>query len=269
MMISLRLNYKKVHEELVTFIRGEVYKAGYEKAVLGLSGGVDSSLSTYLTTEALGNGNVYGINMPYRESSTDGIRHARQIASQLNINFVSIEITSMIDAFFESFPDADSIRKGNKMARERMSILYDQSVRLNALVVGSSNKTEILLGYGTLYGDMACAVNPLGDLYKTQVWDLAREVGVPEEIIEKTPSADLWDGQTDEGELGLSYSEVDRLLNLMIDNGLTREELIQKGFLEDFIERVMERILSSDFKRRMPIVAEISQSLKGGTIGGQ
>jgi NAD+ synthase len=269
MMISLRLDYKKARNDLVQFIRDEVRKAGFEKAVLGLSGGVDSSLSGYLTTEALGNGNVYGINMPYRHSSTGGIRHARHVANQLNINFLSIEITSMIDTFFESFPDADPIRRGNKMARERMSILYDQSARFNALVVGSSNKTEILLGYGTIYGDMACAVNPLGDLYKTQVLGLARQVGVPREIIEKAPSADLWDGQTDEGELGFPYSAVDRLLNLMIDNGLTREELIQKGFPEDFIEAVIARILSSDFKRRMPIVAEIAQTLKGGTTRGQ
>ena len=229
---------------MVQFIHEEVHKAGFEKAVLGLSGGVDSSLSAYLTAEALGKGNVYGINMPYRHSTTDGIQHAQEVASQLKIHFISIEITPMIDAYFESFPDADPIRRGNKMARERMSILYDQSARFNALVVGSSNKTEILLGYGTIYGDMACAVNPLGDLYKTQVWDLAREVGVPEEIIEKAPSADLWHGQTDEGELGFPYSEVDRLLNLMIDKGLNTRELIERGFKEDFIERVIARIRS-------------------------
>ena len=269
MMISLRLNYKKVHGDLVKFIRDEVYKAGFEKAVLGLSGGVDSSLCAYLATEALGQGNVYGINMPYRHSSTDGIHHAREVASQLKIHFISIEITPMIDAYFESFPDADPIRRGNKMARERMSILYDQSARFNALVVGSSNKTEILLGYGTIYGDMACAINPLGDLYKTQIRDLACEVGVPEEIIEKAPSADLWHGQTDEGELGFPYSEVDRLLNLMIDNRLSTAELIREGFTEDLIERVMERIRSSEFKRCMPVVAEISRYTEGGSTREQ
>jgi len=258
-MISLQLDYKKVHGDLVKFIRDEVHGAGFEKAVLGLSGGVDSSLSAYLTAEALGNGNVYGINMPYKFSSTDGIQHAQEVASQLKIHFFSIEITPMIDAYFESFPDVDPIRKGNKMARERMSILYDQSARFKALVMGSSNKTETLLGYGTIYGDMACAVNPLGGLYKTQVWDLAREVGISEEIIKKAPSAELWQGQTDEGELGFSYTEVDLLLNLMIDKGLKTRELIERGFKEGFIERVMARIRSSDFKRRMPIVAEISR----------
>lgn len=258
-MISLQLDYERVHEDLVKFIRDEVLKAGFEKAVLGLSGGVDSSLCAYLTTEALGNENVYGINMPYRFSSTDGIQYARHVASKLKIHFISIEITPMIDAYFDSFSDMDPIRKGNKMARERMSILYDQSARFKALVMGSSNKTEILLGYGTIYGDTACAINPLGDLYKTQVWDLSREVGVPEEIIEKTPSAELWQGQTDEGELGFSYTEVDGLLNLMIDKGLNTRELVERGFKEDFIERVMARIRSSGFKRRMPIVAEISK----------
>jgi NAD+ synthase len=269
MMISLRLNYKKVHGDLVKFIRDEVHGAGFEKAVLGLSGGVDSSLCAYLTAEALGNGNVHGMNMPYKDSSIEGIHHARQVANQLKIHFISIEITPMIDAYFESFPDEDPIRRGNKMARERMSILYDQSARCNALVVGSSNKTEILLGYGTIYGDMACAINPLGNLYKTQVWDLAREVGVPEEIIEKVPSADLWQGQTDEGELGFPYSEVDRLLNLMIDNRLSTGELIREGFTEDLIERVMERIRSSEFKRCMPTVADTSKHEKGGSIRGR
>jgi NAD+ synthase len=269
MMISLRLNYKKVHEDLVRFIRDEVYKAGFEKAVLGLSGGVDSSLCAYLTAEALRKENVYGINLPYRHSGTDGIQHARKVASQLKIHFISIRITPMIDAYFESFPNADPIRRGNKMARERMSILYDQSAQCNALVVGSSNKTEILLGYGTIYGDMACAINPLGNLYKAQVWDLAREVGVPQEIIEKVPTADLWQGQTDEEELGFQYVEVDRLLNFMIDKKLGKEELIREGFAEDLIERVMERVRSSEYKRRMPLVADISQRGKGGSIRGQ
>ena len=155
------------------------------------------------------------------------------------------------------------------MARERMSILYDHSAKFNALVLGSSNKTEILLGYGTIYGDMACAINPLGDLYKTQVWGLAREVGIPGEIIEKVPSADLWQGQTDEGELGFQYREVDRLLNLMIDNTLSRTELMEEGFTEHLIERVMEKIRSSEYKRRMPVVAEVSRALRGGTIRGQ
>ncbi len=269
MMISLALDYEKVHEVLVKFIRDEVHKAGFERAVLGLSGGVDSSLCAYLASEALGNRYVYGINLPYRDSSIDGIEHARQVASQLKIHFLSIEITPMIDCYFEALPDADTIRRGNKMARERMSILYDQSARFKALVLGSSNKTESFLGYGTIYGDTACAINPLGNLYKTQVWDLAREVGVSKEIIEKAPTADLWQGQTDEGELGFQYREVDRLLNLMIDNKLSREEIIEEGFRADLIEKVEMRIRSSEYKRRMPIIAEIPRHSKGGAKGGQ
>jgi NAD+ synthase len=268
-MISLRLNDKKVHEDLVSFIRDEVHRAGFENAVLGLSGGVDSSLCAYLAAEALGRGNVYGINMPYKDSSLDGIRYARQVSDHLKIHYLSVEITPMIDSYFKAFPDADPIRRGNKMARERMTILYDHSAQFNALVLGSSNKTEILLGYGTIYGDMACAINPLGDLYKTQVWDLAREVGVPEEIIEKVPSADLWQGQTDEEELGFSYREVDQLLDLMVDKGLPRQELIRRGFGEEFIERVIERIRSSAYKRRMPIIAHISRHGREGAEGGQ
>ncbi len=269
MMVSLRLNYKKAHDDLVAFIREEVSGAGFGKAVLGLSGGVDSSLCAYLATEALRSENVYGINMPYRDSTLDGIRHARQVASHLKIHFLSVEITPMIDSYFKAFPDADPIRRGNKMARERMSILYDHSARFHALVLGSSNKTEILLGYGTIYGDMACAMNPLGDLYKTQVWDLAREVGVPKEITEKDPSADLWQGQTDEEELGFSYREVDQLLGLMVDKGLPRQELIRRGFGEEFIERVRMRIRSSAYKRRMPITAHVSRHGRKGAKGGQ
>ncbi len=269
MMISLALDYEKVHEVLVKFIRDEVHKAGFERAVLGLSGGVDSSLCAYLASEALGNRYVYGINLPYRDSSIDGIEHARQVASQLKIHFLSVEITPMIDCYFEALPDADTIRRGNKMARERMSILYDQSARFKALVLGSSNKTESFLGYGTIYGDTACAINPLGDLYKIQIWDLAREVGVSKEIVEKAPTADLWQGQTDEGELGFQYREVDRLLNLMIDNKLSREEIIEEGFRANLIEKVEMRIRSSEYKRRMPIIAEIPRHGKGGAKGGQ
>jgi NAD+ synthase len=268
-MLSLDLDYKNVHLDLVEFIRSEVHGAGFERAVLGLSGGVDSSLCAHLAAEALGNGNIYGVNMPYRDSSRDGIRHARDVANTLKIHFISVEITPMIDSYFASFPDANPIRRGNKMARERMSILYDHSAKFNALVLGSSNKTEILLGYGTIYGDMACAINPLGDLYKTQVWGLAQELGIPGEIVEKAPSADLWQGQTDEGELGFQYREVDRLLNLMIDNTLNRTELMEEGFREDFIDKVQVRIRSSEHKRRMPIVAEIPRQRKGGANGGQ
>jgi len=248
---------RETRARLVQFIEHEVARAGLEKAVVGLSGGVDSSLTAYLAVEALGLQHVWGIGMPYNTSSRSSIEDARLVTSSLNIHFDTIEITPQIDLYFERFPEADRVRRGNKMARERMSILYDQSYVLEALVVGSSNRTEGLLGYTTLWGDMACAIAPLGALFKTQVRQLAREVGVPERIIAKTPSAELWPGQTDEGELGFAYADVDRLLYGMLDLGLSDEQLVEEGFSPDFISRVREIMRANEFKRRMPLVPEL------------
>jgi len=214
---------------LVAFIRDEVRKVGKERVVVGLSGGVDSSLSAFLACKALEPSNVCGLCMPYKTSSKESLRHAKLVAERTGLNFFVIDISLQIDGYFDRFPDSGSVRRGNKMARERMTILYDQSEEWQGLVLGTSNKTELLLGYGTLHGDMASALNPLGDLYKTQVWALARAMGVPDEIVEKKPSADLWAGQTDEGELGFTYLEVDRLLNLFVDQRYTREELITQS----------------------------------------
>ncbi|GIW39516.1 MAG: NH(3)-dependent NAD(+) synthetase [Candidatus Binatia bacterium] len=243
---------------LTAFIRNEVRKVGVERVVVGLSGGVDSSLSALLAAEALGPENVLGLEMPYRTSSPESLRHADAVARVGGFQVLRIDITPQIDAYFERFPDADPVRRGNKMARERMTILYDHSARWKALVLGTSNKTELLLGYGTLHGDMASAVNPLGDLYKTQVWALAEAVGVPEEIVRKKPTADLWVGQTDEAELGFSYREVDALLYLMVDLRYTREELFRVGFSEAFVSRVAEMVKNSQFKRRLPVIAKVS-----------
>ncbi|MGH7829945.1 MAG: NAD+ synthase, partial [Candidatus Binatia bacterium] len=196
--------------------------------------------------------------MPYKTSSPDSLEHARLVVQKGSIQSITIDITPQIDAYFGHFPDADQRRRGNKMARERMTILYDHSVRWNALVLGTSNKTELLLGYGTLHGDMASAVNPLGDLYKTQVWALAEAVGVPEVIVQKKPSADLWAGQTDEGELGFTYRDVDRLLYCMVDLRYSRTELVAAGFPEPFVDDVSLRIMNSQFKRRLPVIAKVS-----------
>jgi len=181
------------------------------------------------------------------------------VVQKSGIESLMVGITAQIDAYFERFPDADARRRGNKMARERMTILYDHSARWNALVIGTSNKTELLLGYGTLHGDMASAINPLGDLYKTQVWALAEAAGVPAVIVGKEPSADLWLGQTDEGELGFTYREVDQLLYLMVDQRYTKPELITAGFPERFVDDVAQRIMNSQFKRRLPVIAKVSQ----------
>jgi len=258
MMAGLTVNAELLRRVLVGFIREEVQKIGVRRAVLGLSGGIDSALVAYLAAEALGAENVYACTMPYRTSNPESEAHARLIAEDLGINYQVIEITPMIDAYFQQFPDASNMRRGNKMARERMTILYDHSAAHGALVLGTSNKTELLLGYGTLFGDMASALNAIGDIYKTQVWQLSEAMGVPREVIEKKPSADLWAGQTDEQELGFTYREVDELLYWMVDHRCNRQELLDKGFAATFIDTVSAKVQNSHFKRRMPVIAKVS-----------
>lgn len=258
-METLKIDEEEVTDKIVDFIRDMMKEAGFERAVIGLSGGVDSSSVAYIATRALGAHNVWGISMPYRTSSPMSAEDAKLVAENLGINFMTIEITDMVDAYFKMFPDADLLRRGNMMSRQRMTVLYDQSSALKALVLGCGNKTEILLGYCTLYGDTACAMMPLGDLYKTQVWALARYLGVPERIINKVPTADLWPGQSDEAELGFKYSEVDRLLYLMIDKKMTTEQIINEGFSESFIKQVSDRIKRNQYKRSLPPIPKINE----------
>jgi len=226
--------------------------------VVGLSGGVDSSVSAALAARALGADKTTGIMMPYRTSSDRSLADARALAEVTGIGTETVEITAQIDAYFEAYPEASRLRRGNKMARERMTILYDHSAEREALVLGTSNKTELLLGYGTLHGDMASAINPLGDLYKTQVWGLARYLELPEAIVDKAPSADLWSGQTDEDELGFGYAEVDRLLYRMVDERTAADELIETGFDQEFVRRIGQMVQGSQFKRRLPVIAKLS-----------
>jgi len=255
---GLAINAGLVRQILVGFLREEVHKVGLKKAVLGLSGGIDSALVAHLAAEALGPENVHAIVMPYKASNPESEAHALLVAEGIGINCQVIGITQMVDPYFEMFPDADSMRRGNKMARERMTILFDHSAACSALVLGTSNKTELLLGYGTLYGDMASALNPIGDLYKTQVWQLSEEMGVPKVVIEKKPSADLWAGQTDEQELGFTYRAVDELLYQMVDLRKSRSELLAAGFDAAFIDQIYAKVQNSHFKRRLPVIAKVS-----------
>ena len=257
-MAGLHANTELLRKLLVGFVRDEVRKVGVSKVVLGLSGGIDSALVAFIAAEALGPENVHAICMPYKSSNPESEAHARLVATSCGINFSVVPITAMVDSYFDLFPDADNMRRGNKMARERMTILFDHSALLRALVLGTSNKTELLLGYGTLYGDMASALNPIGDIYKSQVWQLSAAMGIPNEVIEKQPSADLWAGQTDEEELGFSYRQVDELLYRMVDQRLTKPELVAEGFEEDFIDSIYSKIQNSHFKRRLPVIAKVS-----------
>jgi NAD+ synthase len=231
---------------------------GFERVVLGLSGGVDSALVAALAMEAVGPQNVIGISMPYRLSNPQSLEDATLVARALGIRQEVVDITPQVDAYFDRVPDAGDARRGNKMARERMTILYDVSARDNALVLGTSNKTELLLGYGTIFGDMASALNPVGDLYKTQVWQLSAHVGLPEQVVRKPPSADLWQGQSDEQELGFAYAQVDRLLYHAIDRRMSRAELIEQGHDPAFVDSVLRRIRVNQYKRRTPIIAKLS-----------
>ena len=259
----LNINTDLARTVLKTFLRDEIRKIGIEHAVIGLSGGIDSALACYLAAQAIGVHNVYAVRMPYKSSSQDSLDHAQLVIDALGVHSETVDITGMADALINSAPDISNLRKGNIMARARMIVLYDRSAAYRALVVGTSNKTELLLGYGTLFGDMASAVNPLGDLYKTQIRQLAQALGVPQPILDKPPSADLWTGQTDEAEMGLTYAEVDKLLFLLVDERYSPEEAIEAGFDRLFVDRVMRMIKTSHFKRRPPIIAKLSRRTVG------
>jgi NAD+ synthase len=259
----LDIDYRTVEEILLNFICCEVRKVGFEKVVIGLSGGVDSAVSCALATRALGKANVLAVMMPYKTSSPDSLADAKLLAHQLGISYELCEITPMVDAYFAAQQVTDNVRRGNVMARMRMIVLYDISMRDRRLVIGTSNKTELLLGYGTLFGDMASAINPIGDLYKTQVWALAKHLGIPNCIIEKKPSADLWEGQTDEDELGFTYAEVDKLLYQMIDLRMSDEDLLKNGTSWEFLSKTRRLVVRNQFKRMTPVIAKLSSRTLG------
>lgn len=263
MAIDLSIHTGLARTILTNFIQSEISRAGFSRGVIALSGGLDSAISCYLAAEALGPENLLAVRMPYKTSSAESLEHAQLVIDALGIPSLTIPISEMADPLIEHYPAMSSVRKGNIMARLRMIVIYDQSEEFHGLVVGTSNKTEILLGYTTLFGDSACALNPLGDLYKTQARQLARDLGVPAAIIDKPPTADLWLGQTDEGELGFTYAEVDQLLYLLVDQRYSPEDCVAAGFGENFVKKVVERVRRNHFKRILPPIAKLSNRTIG------
>ena len=257
-MNALKINPQLTTEILIRFIREETLSSGFHKVLLGVSGGLDSAVACALAVRALGLKNVLGVMMPYKASSPDSERLAKTLAKKLKIKTEKIVLTEMADSYLRQAKKIDRLRTGNVLARCRMIVLYDLSAREKALVLGTSNKTELLLGYGTVFGDMASALNPLGDLYKTQVYQLAEYLKVPKEIISRKPTPDLWEGQTSEQELGFTYAKVDRLLYYLIDRRYTEAELAEKGFDLKFVRKIAARIRTSQYKRRLPIIAKVS-----------
>jgi NAD+ synthase len=256
-LTPLRIDEVLVRKMLVSFLRDETLKTGATRLVLGVSGGVDSAVVAALAVEALGPANVLGLFTPYRTTAGRSKRDAEEVARTFGIRLEEVPITAQVDGYFAGMSKVDRIRMGNKMARERKSIEYDRSWP-DGLVLGTSNKTELLLGYGTQFGDLACALNPVGDLYKTQLRELAGHVGVPKAIIDKPPSADLWEGQTDEGELGFTYEQADGLLYHLVDRRVRPADLIAAGFDARLIAKIRERIRRNHFKRVMPLIAKVS-----------
>ena len=245
------------------FIRGQLRQAGFERTVVGLSGGIDSAVVAFLVAESIGPDRLLSVLMPYRTSSPASRSDAETVVAQLGCKSELVDISPMVDAFFANDPEASSLRRGNFMARQRMAVLYDRSVTFSGLVVGTGNKTESLIGYTTLFGDSACAFNPIGDLYKSQVRQLAESLGVPEAIIRKAPSADLWPGQTDEAEADISYPVLDRLLFWRVDKRRSVEEVVALGFDRALVERVDGMIASSEFKRQVPPIAKLGPRTAG------
>ncbi len=255
---DLAIDERETVRILTGFLKTEIERTGLKRFVIGLSGGLDSAVAAYLAVGAVGAESVIAVMMPYRTSSPDSVKDAEKVVRALEIRCESFDLSPAVDGFESVLGDVDPHRLGNVMARARMTVLYDRSVPHEALVLGTSNKTELLLGYGTLHGDLASAINPLGDLYKTQVRQLAEHLDLPASIRSKPPSADLFPNQSDEDDLGFSYDEVDRLLSLLVDARVSRQTAIGAGFDATLVDRVTRLIVRSQFKRRPPVIAKVS-----------
>ena len=254
-----KIDLNKEISNIVDFIQNELKKAGFFKVIIGLSGGLDSSVVSALCVRAISMENVLGVMMPYWRSHPNSLEHAKELAKILGIKYEIIDISPMVDVYFDKFEsDVNHIRRGNRMARERMCILYDLSAKYKALVAGTGNRSELMVGYCTQYGDNACAFEPIGHLYKTEVVEIAKLLKLPESVINKKPTADLWTDQTDEGEMDITYKRLDEILCNLLDLKLEKEDIIEKGFSEKEIEKVQRMIRNSEFKRRTPPMPNIS-----------
>ncbi|KLE09750.1 NAD synthetase [Aliarcobacter butzleri L355] len=252
-------DWKKIKQYLISFLKDEVSKAGFEKVTVGLSGGLDSAVVAILCKEAFGK-NLNCVLMPSQFSSQSSIEHAIEVCEKFDIRYDIVSIEPMVSAFLKNM-DNDKLRIGNFSARMRMSVLYDISFKEKSLVVGTSNKSELLLGYGTIFGDIACAINPIGEIYKSDEFEFAKLLGVPESILTKAPSADLWEGQSDEDELGHTYKEIDDLLKLMVDDKKSKDELLKLGFEASFIDKISNRMKANAFKGKLPTIAKLGEYL--------
>ncbi|MBN2346333.1 MAG: NAD+ synthase [Candidatus Aminicenantes bacterium] len=259
----LKIDCKLTEKVLVAFIKDAVRKNGFRNAIVGVSGGLDSAVVLALCRKALGARHTFALLLPYRLSSPASTAHGRELCRQLGVNHERIDISPAVDAYFDRYPAETQLQVGNKCARERMSVLYDFSARKQALVAGTSNKSELLVGYSTQFGDSAAAFLPIGDLYKTQVFELARHLGIPKAILAKTPTADLWPDQTDEGEIGIAYKDLDVILHLMVDRRFDEGDIVERGYPLAAVRRVKEMIVRSQFKRTMPPVAKLHQRTVG------
>ncbi|MCT7597497.1 NAD+ synthase [Aliarcobacter butzleri] len=252
-------DWKKIKQYLISFLKDEVSKAGFEKVTVGLSGGLDSAVVAILCKEAFGK-NLNCVLMPSQFSSQSSIEHAIEVCEKFDIRYDIVSIEPMVSAFLKNM-DNDKLRIGNFSARMRMSVLYDISFKEKSLVVGTSNKSELLLGYGTIFGDIACAINPIGEIYKSDEFEFAKLLGVPESILTKAPSADLWEGQSDEDELGHTYKEIDDLLKLMVDDKKSKDEVLKLGFEASFIDKINNRMKANAFKGKLPTIAKLGEYL--------
>lgn len=258
--MSTEFNVEQAVITCKRFLTGKLLESGLSGYVIGLSGGIDSAVSCALAAHAVGPDKVLAVVLPYKTSSKESVEHARELIAQLGVTHRTVDISPMIDAYYDRIDESMRVRAGNKMARERMAVLFDIAHETDCLVLGTGNRTEICLGYTTIFGDAACSINPNGELYKTEIRQVARHLNIPDSIIDKHPSADLWAGQTDEGEIGVTYEQIDRILKMLVDNGVDSMAAFEKAGIDAAnVSRVVSLMNRNAFKRRMPDIAPLGK----------